>query len=86
MSAPRLSAKGYLAVLPVMMKNQIRQERFEYYLTDALWLVNENFAAALGGRTLEERFSSLVNPKPEDTRTEEEVIAQVKKGWEVKMP
>lgn len=84
MTAPRLSAKGYLSVLPVLVKKQLRQERLEYYLTDALWLMNENFAAAWGGRTLEERFSSLVNPKPEDTRTEEEVIAQVRKGWEVK--
>lgn len=71
-------------MLPVLVKKQLRQERLEYYLTDALWLVNENFASAWGGRTLEERFSTLVNPKPEDNRTEEEVIAQVRKGWEVK--
>ncbi len=50
---------------------------YRVYLTDALQIVGENTAKQSGGRYLERRYYDLINPKPVDTRTGDEIIADI---------
>lgn len=54
---------------------------FRVYVTDAVKLAAENIARISGGGSMSSRFVDLVYPGQEETRTEEELIAQVRKGW-----
>ena len=47
------------------------------YTTDALMAITNNTANNGGGQFVKMRFYDILHPPPEDTRTEEEVVAQV---------
>lgn len=50
------------------------------YVTDALRLIAENTAKYAGGSYLKVRYHDVLHPKPEETRTAEEIIAHVVSG------
>lgn len=47
------------------------------YITDALQVIAENTARMVGGKAMTTRWEELLNPKPKDTRTGEEIVADV---------
>lgn len=51
---------------------------YRFYITDALKLTCENTAKISGGTFLSTSFKDIVLKKPEDTRTGEEIIADIK--------
>lgn len=47
------------------------------YVTDALKLIAENTAKMGGGSYVKARYYDVLHPKPPETRTADEVIAQI---------
>lgn len=50
------------------------------YITNALFVLNNNFAERFGGHTLTKRYAEIIRPSkedPTDERTEEEVISSI---------
>ena len=48
------------------------------YVTDALKAVAENTAKYAGSGYIKARYIEIIDPPPEETRTGEEIIAQMK--------
>lgn len=51
-------------------------------MTDTLRLIGENTAKYGGGSYLKKRWFDIINPKPEETRTADEIIEHMKKKLE----
>lgn len=83
-SAPKMGAKAYIKALPSLLKKDNENRLYQQYVAEALRCMSQNTAKMSGGIYPKERFSDLLNPQKEDTRTEEEIIAQVKKAWREK--
>lgn len=66
----------------------ISAERFEeekayrVYMSDAILTVTETVARAFGGKYMGYRYIDLVEHQPEETRTGEEIIADLGKKLE----
>lgn len=75
-----------MSVLPSIIKRDIRRHTFEIYVTDALQTIAENTAVQASyysngkvGKAMVRRWVELDKPAPpEETRTPEEIIAQLK--------
>lgn len=72
-----LSVKAILPVLRESVREQNEKIAFQIYLTDALKVIGENTAKYSGGSYLKVRFEDIVHPRPEETRTPEEVKNQI---------
>lgn len=48
------------------------------YITDSLKIIAENIAVSNGGKTIRQRYAEIVNPKQQDDRTADEIIATIK--------
>ena len=73
-----MSAKAILSVLPVLLKKQAKEKAYRIYVTDALKAIAENTAKYAGGSYMKARYYDAENPKPVETRTGNEIIAQMK--------
>lgn len=71
------SARSCIAALPAVLKRDEHAEAYRVYVTDTLKTICEN-TARQGGYCIKMRYIDLINPKPEDTRTGEEVIEHMK--------
>lgn len=50
---------------------------YRIYITDALKVITENASRFNGGNYMKIRFADIVNPKPEETRTADEIITNI---------
>lgn len=50
---------------------------YRIYVTDALKIIAENTSKYAGGSYMKIRFSEIINPKPEETRTADEIITGI---------
>nr|DAI29740.1 MAG TPA: hypothetical protein [Caudoviricetes sp.] len=48
------------------------------YITDSLKIIAENIANIGGGKTMSARYTDIINPKPVDDRTADEIISSIK--------
>lgn len=66
-------------------KSQQRDLAYRIYMADNIRIIGENAAKMCGGSYITARFADLLEPKPVDTRTGEEIVADVikKAGIEV---
>lgn len=64
----------------VMARYEVYQRELAYriYVTDALRIISENTARFGGGGYVKARFADIVNPKPEDPRTHDEVVEHIR--------
>lgn len=51
---------------------------YRVYVTDSLKYILENTARLSGGVHIESRYCDVIDPKPEETRTSEEIISSIK--------
>ena len=61
------------------IKQYIQGKKLKEYITDCLQIIVENTAKFAGGRVINTRYAELINPKPKDTRTAEQVIDDLNK-------
>ena len=47
-------------------------------MTDALKVIGENVARISGGSYMKARYIEIIDPKPEETRTKDEIINHMK--------
>ena len=76
-----MRAKAYIKALPSLLQRQDIEDAYRIYVTDTLRYIAANTANFGGGSYPEVRYYDLVRPEKEETRTEAEIIAQVKKAW-----
>lgn len=50
---------------------------FRVYVTDSLKAIADNTARLAGGSVIEKRYLDIIDPKPPDTRTAAEILAEV---------
>lgn len=50
---------------------------YRVYVTDALKVIAENTSRFNGGSYMNARFTDIINPKPEETRTADEIITGI---------
>ena len=83
-----------MAALPFLLKERMRNELYQVYVTDCLQAICNNTAnyvvpgvedVITVGSTVNKRWYSIMNPPPEDTRSGEEIVLDVikKAGLEV---
>lgn len=51
---------------------------YRIYVTDSLKAIAENTSKYAGGSYMRVRFAEILNPKPEETRTPEDIISGIK--------
>ena len=62
-----------------MARYQSQQRDFAYriYVSDCLRIISENTAKMGGGSYITAKLSDIINPKPADNRTGEEIAADI---------
>ena len=58
-------------------QSQQRDLAYRVYVTDCLRMVTENTAKISGGAYITVKLSDILNPKPVDNRTGEEIAADI---------
>ena len=58
-------------------QSQQRDLAYRIYIADCLRMVTENTAKAVCGSYISAKFSDIINPKPVDNRTGEEIAADI---------
>lgn len=84
-----MSVKGILATISDTIKrqaeDQVEDQAFKIYVAECLRVITENTAKMSGGSYISASFADILNPKPVDNRTGEEIVAEIiqKAGLEV---
>lgn len=58
-------------------KSQQRDLAYRIYVTDCLRIISENTAKMCGGSYITAKLADIINPKPVDDRTGEEIAADI---------
>ena len=58
-------------------QSQQRDLAYRIYVTDCLRIISENAAKMCCGAYITAKFSDIINPKPADNRTGEEIAADI---------
>lgn len=58
-------------------QSQQRDLAYRIYVTDCLRIISENTAKMCGGSYITAKFSDIINTKPVDNRTGEEIAADI---------
>ena len=74
-----MSVRAILATLEYKIKEDMESDAYRIYTARALQILTENTANALGGKTMSISYDDLINPKPVDNRSAEEIIEDIKK-------
>ena len=54
-----------------------RDLAYRIYVSDCLRIISENTAKMSGGSYITAKFADIINPKPADNRTGEEIAADI---------
>lgn len=77
LALPPMRVRGVLAALPVIILDHARQEKWRVYAGACLQTISENCAKLATGEYIKERWEDVADPKEPDTRTGEEIAADV---------
>ena len=58
-------------------QSQQRDFAYRIYVTECLRIISENTAKMGGGSYITAKFADIINPKPVDNRTGEEIAADI---------
>ena len=58
-------------------QSQVRDLAYRIYVSDCLRIISENTAKMAGGSYITAKFADIINPKPVDNRTGEEIAADI---------
>ena len=80
-----MTVRGILATISDIIKRQAEDQAFKIYVAECLRVVTENTAKMSGGSYISANFADILNPKPVDNRTGEEIVEEIiqKAGLEV---
>ena len=58
-------------------QSQRRDLAYRIYVSECLRIISKNTAKMGGGEFVERKFSDIINPKPKDERSGEEIVADI---------
>lgn len=58
-------------------QSQVRDLAYRIYVSDCLRIISENTAKICGGSYITAKLADIINPKPVDDRTGEEIAADI---------
>lgn len=64
-------------MLPTSLKRQCDHDIFMNYIANGIQMVSENTARMCGGRYLTASYNDIINPKPVDDRTGDEIVEDI---------
>jgi hypothetical protein len=73
-----MRARAYISALPSILKKNAEDEIYRHYTADTLKCIAENTAKYGGGGYMKQRYADIIHPKPEETRTSDEIISHMK--------
>lgn len=79
LTAPKISARGLICLLPLLVKQQASESAYRIYTAECLRVITENTAGISGGSYIQEKFMDIIEPKKQDSRSCEEITAEVVK-------
>ena len=59
------------------LNERAKTEAYRIYVTDALRVVAENTARFASGNYIKARYADMIEPKKQDTRTGDEIVADI---------
>ena len=71
-----MSGSSYISVLPTLIKNTIKKELYDIYITDSLRVIGENTAKYAGGSYIKKRWISFIEDNPQKEQTGEEQLLE----------
>lgn len=74
-----------MAALPSLLKERSEVEVYRVYTTECLRIMTENIAKYTRGTALTAKYMDIINPKPKDTRSGEQIAADVIKKCGLKV-
>lgn len=74
-----MSARAILGSLEYKIKEDMENDAYRRYTARALQILTENTANALGGRNMSISYDDLIDPKPIDNRSAEQIIEDIRK-------
>lgn len=77
LTAPKISVGGLIRLLPILIRRQREESAFHIYAAECLRTITENTAKLAGGSFVQASFLDMIDPKPQDERTCEEITADV---------
>lgn len=80
-----MGAKAILSVLPFLLKEQAKKKLYNVYISECLYCIAENTAKSVGGIHMTQKYTDLINKKPQDTRTGEQIAVDVIKQCGLKV-
>ena len=66
-------------------QSQQRDFAYRIYVTDCLRIISENTAKICGGSYITAKFADIIDPKPADNRTGEEIAADIIRRAEIEV-
>lgn len=64
-------------MLPVVLKRQCDHDIFRNYIANGIQMISENTSKWFGGRYLTTSYNDIINPKPVDERTGDEIVVDI---------
>ena len=59
-------------------RQESKNRAYRIYVTDGIKIITENTARYFGGRHFEARFIDVIEPPPEETRTSDEIVENIR--------
>ena len=76
-SAPKVSVRSLLYILPAMVKKQYEERVYRIYITDTIRAISESVAKHFGGAYTQRRYAEIISPKQTE-QTAEQIIDRLK--------
>ena len=75
-----LMGRGYVIDhCAAALQAEEKEKAYRIYVTDCLRMIAKNTAPIALGEYIGKRYLDIINPKPEETRTADEIIDHIKK-------
>lgn len=73
---PKLRARALVSALPDVLAKSCEQDAFQTYVAECMRMISEN-SAKFGGNYMSASLNDILHPKPKDTRTGDEIAADI---------
>ena len=73
-----MGVRAILSTLPYKIKADLENEVWHKYTARCLRLVTENTAGMVSGKLISVEYEDIINPKPEEKRSAQEIINDMK--------
>lgn len=80
-----MGVRAILAALPSVISDMCNKEAYRAYTAECLRVLTENTAKYAGGSSIQLKYTDMINRKPRDARSGEEIAADVIKKCGLKV-